>query len=740
MQSLDPEDFMRAYFTTLAVAATVLFALVLPPASAQASGRCGNHAWCDTSLSPERRADLLLAAMTPDEKIDLLGGDRITSVAVEGEHTGVQNGIPRLGVPTIYYSDGPVGPRQGKSIGLPAPLALAATFDPDLARTHGRVVATEAKFKGNDVVFAPTVNIARTPLGGRTFESYGEDPLLTSRIAVAWIKAAQNTGVIANVKHYAANNQEGVDVAGGELVARSPFGFGIEGSRMVQNSIVDSRTLREIYLPAFEAAVKDAGVGTVMCSYNRVNGPWACDNKELLQKILRNEWGFNGYTLADYLAAHNTPGNLNNGLDFEPWPPLAYQPAFIKAALASGAAPTSTVDRAVRHMLVTWFRFGVFDRPGYPNNDAQIDKQADGKASQKIAEGAATLLRNERSVLPISTTTRSIAVIGSPATDFAVGGGSGAVKPFTNHSILDGIRARAGSKIKVTYDDGRDHARAAALARRADVAIVVARDAYGEGADRGCLSLQCPSLSGNQDGLIDAVARAQGKTVVVLESGGVSLMPWRTNVAAILQAWYPGAHGGPAVARVLFGDVDPSGRLPITYAANEGQLPTAGRRDRYPGSNAGFDTHYSEGVFVGYRWYDEKNLKPAYPFGYGLSYTTFRLSGLSVTGGGKQATVRATVTNTGSRSGYAVPQLYLGLPSSRGVPQPPSALKGFTKVYLRPGESATVNFPLDRRALSYWSTSASGWRVSDGCAAVKVGFSSRDLPLRGGLPVGAGHC
>lgn len=729
-------------FTPILSAAIVAALLTMSPAAA--AGRCGVHPWCDTSLSPERRADLLLDQLTTSEKVNLLGGDSLTSgvLSSEDQHTGVQKGVPRLDVPTIYYSDGPVGPRQGKSIGLPAPLALAATFDTDMAASHGLVAALEARAKGNDVIFAPTVNLARTPLAGRTFEGYGEDPYLTSRLGVSWIKAAQSTGVIGNVKHFAANNQEGVDPTGGELSAYSPLGLGIIGTRYAQDSIVDARTLREMYLPQFEAAVKEAGVGTIMCSYNRVNGEYACQNPTLLKKILRDEWGFDGYTIADYLALHTTSGGMNNGLDFEPWPPLGYQPLLINLALLVRNVSVDTLDQHVRAMLVTWFRFGVFDRDAYANDDAQIDKTADGRASQMISEQATTLLRNQGGILPISPSVHSIAVIGKPATEFAVGGGSGNVVPFENHSLLAGIIQRAGSSVTVTYDDGSRHARAATAAKAADLAIVVARDQYGEGADRGCLSLECPAKQGNQDGLIEAVAAAQDKTVVVLESGGADLTPWRSKIAGLVQAWYPGAHGGPAIARVLFGDVDPGGRLPITFPDSERKLPTAVSRARYPGAGVlGLSVHYDEGVFVGYRWYDEQKLIPAYPFGFGLSYTTFALSGLSITGGGDGATARAVVTNTGSRRGFAVPQLYLGLPDqSADVRQPPSALKGFTKIELEPGESRTVSFTLDRRALSYWNASSSAWRVSKGCAEVKIGFSSRDLPLSGPLAVGGGRC
>ncbi|MEH3033278.1 MAG: glycoside hydrolase family 3 C-terminal domain-containing protein [Aeromicrobium erythreum] len=725
---------------SLVLGLSVLGAVQVP---AQAAGRCGDHPWCDTSLSPDRRADLLLAELTLDEKVGLLGGDslRDTGKPSDQTHTGIQDGVPRLDVPTINYSDGPVGPRQGRSIGLPAPIALAAGFDPALAARFGTVAASEAKLKGNDVVYAPTVDIVRTPRAGRTFETFGEDTYLTTRLGVSWIQGAQSTGVIANVKHFVGNNQEGEEPTGGELSSLSPLGIPFRGARYLQDAIIDERTLRETYLPQFEAAVKEAKVGTVMCAYNRVNSEFACQNRTLLEDVLRKDWGFQGYTIGDYLALHSTAGGLNNGLDFEPWPPIGYQPALIRTALALGRVSERTIDLHVHRMLRTWFAYGVFDRAAFRDDDSRIDRVADGAVAQRVAEQGATLLRNQGGVLPLSSSVRSIAVIGRSSTEFIAGGGSGSVEAFEVHSILDGIRQRAGSGVKVTYDDGSDPARAAAVARAADVAVVVVRDQYGEGADRGCLSLQCPRRHGDQDALVEAVAAGQPRTVALVQSGGVSLLPWRDKVAAVLQVWYPGAYGGPAVARVLFGDVDPGGRLPVTIPDAESQLPTAVSPARYPGAGPlGLRTQYDEGIFVGYRWYDRQGLRPAYPFGFGLSYTTFRMSGLSVERRDTGATVSATVTNTGSRTGYAVPQLYLGLPSQRGVEQPRSALKGFRKVQLAPGASTRVTFSLDERALSYWDATSDRWRVGPGCASVTVGSSSRSAELRGTLPVGGGRC
>src|SRR3954471_13747390 len=325
------------------IAATAAAIAVLAvPGAAHGAGRCGDPAqrpWCDTSLSPDARAGLLLSALTQDEKISLLAGDDPFGPGGGADsHTGTSDGIPRVGLPNTYYSDGPVGTRQGKATAMPVPMDVAASFDPAIARLHGATIANEAKDKGNDVVFAPTVNIMRTPQGGRTFEGYGEDPFLHARPDVGWIDGAQSEGVMADAKHFAANNQEGYSGPVANLSDPSqPLGPPpVAGDRMTENSVVDERTLREIYLPQFEAAVKDAHVGTIMCSYNRLNGDYACENPHLLHDILEREWGFKGYVIADYGAAHDTAGNLNNGLDFEPWPGIAYSLALVNATLATG--------------------------------------------------------------------------------------------------------------------------------------------------------------------------------------------------------------------------------------------------------------------------------------------------------------------------------------------------------------------------------------------------------------------
>lgn len=718
-----------------------LAALACAP-GADAAGRCGDHAWCDTSLSPDARAELLLSALTQDERIALLAGDEPFGVSGGAHsHTGTSNGVPRLGLPTTYYSDGPVGPRQGKSSGLPIPMALAATFDPRLALQHGRVAANEARLKGNDVIFAPTVNIMRTPRNGRTFEGYGEDPFLVARTGVAWIRGAQSQGVIGNVKHFAANNQEGDSgAAADESRPGQPLGPPAgEGNRFLVNAVVDERTMREVYLPHFEAAVKEAHVGSVMCSYNRLNGAYACENPALLTELLKKDWGFKGYVLADYGAVRDTIAGLNAGLDFEPWPGIAYSPPLVSAAVASTRVKMDTVDQSVRRILRTLFAHGFFDRDAYKDDDAQIDKRANAGVTRRVEESAITLLEN-RGALPLRTSKiKSLAVIGSDAESFKTGGGSANIAPFSFVSPRKAIEERAGSGVKVSYDEGGDPERAAALAKESDVAIVFASDYQTEGTDRRCISLECPDVHGDQDGLIEAVAAANPRTVVVLETGGPVLTPWRDKVNGLLEAWYPGAQAGPAIARVLFGDADPGGRLPATFPKSEDQLPTAGDPEKYPGVDG--NAYYKEGVFVGYRWFDSHGFEPAYPFGFGRSYTRFAYGRMRVKALPNGAAVSLAVTNTGRRKGLDVPQLYVRMPSpSAEVRQPPRQLRGYRKVMLRRGQTKRVRFRLRARDLAYWDAGSDGWKVAPGCYRFVVGRSSRRLVRRVTVAVGDARC
>jgi beta-glucosidase len=705
----------------LAAAALIL---ALWPSGASAAGRCGTHPWCETSLSPDRRAALLLDALTPAERIGLLGGDDAGGVlGLAGTHTGTEAGVPRVGLPPIYLTDGPVGVREGEATALPSSMALAASFDRAMARAHGTVVGVEALFKGNDVAYAPTVNLLRTPLWGRAFESMGEDPLLTGQLGAEWILGLQSRGLIANVKHFAVNNQE--------------------DRRFTVDARVDERTLFELYLPQFEAAVRKGRAGSVMCAYNRLNGPHACESRWLLDRVLRQRWGFRGFVLADYGASKRVGSALRAGLDFEPFPYVDFDggenltPTAVTAALEAGRTTRARVDTAVRRILRTLFAYGFFDRRAHPDDESRIDRVAHAREARRLAEAGTVLLKND-GALPLRGLD-SLAVIGADGDAYKNGGGSSNVRPYSLVTPRSGIAARAGPGVEVRYDPGTDLEQAAATARGADAAVVVVADTAGETADKPCLALDCGAEDELQrDRLVDAVAQANRRTIVVLETAGPVLTPWRDRVEAIVEAWYPGSAGGTAIARVLFGDVDPGGRLPATFPRRERDLPTAAGPRRYPGVDD--VVRYDEGVLVGYRWFDERGIAPAFPFGHGLSYARFAFRGFRAQATRRGLRASVEVVNTGRRAGTAVPQLYVGLPGARGRVQPPRQLKGFESVTLRPGRRARVSFRLGSRALSWWNARGDRWEVAPGCYRVVLGRSSRDVVASARVPIRGGRC
>jgi beta-glucosidase len=741
----------------VALVAALVGALAVSASPALAQGRCGSFAWCDTSLSASQRAQLMLEAMSQSDKIGILTGGEASDV----------------GLPAIKFTDGAVG-AGGVGSGaedataMPASIALAANFDRSEAERYGSLVGTEVRHRGIDADFGPTVNIMRTPLGGRTYEGYGEDPFLDAQTAVGWIDGLQAQGVMADVKHFAANNQEG-------QAGASP-GEGTVGGRFDTNVEVDPRWLQEIEFPAFEAAVKQAHSATVMCSYNLVNGSYACANGYLLQKTLREEWGFPGFVVSDAGACHEPNKDIEAGLDLDTLY-TCYSSAEITPLVESGVVSQATLNARVLEILRTLFANGFFDHPTWPHDITQDDVAGDAQQADAAEQGGAVLLSNRHKALPIDPKKiHSIAVIGPAASQYIHGNGSSQVTPYMKTTALQGIEARAAQAgIPVIYTSGTDAQAAQEAAGKADLAIAVAADTESEGVDKVCMSLnaQCSgggqatppnpestqAAFGDQDALISQVAEANPRTVVVLETGAPVLTPWREQVSGLLEAWYPGEDGGTAIAHVLFGYVYPGGRLPTTFPQQESDIPTAaGGAERYPGLPDPLESEctvqiavpcpyyresYSEGVFVGYRWYDKQHIKPAFPFGFGLSYTHFRMSELAIEpdpGGGRSANVSVTVTNTGKRPGWAVPELYVSLPSLRGVPQPPHQLKGFAKVQLAPGASQSVSMPLDERSLSYFSDASSSWVLERGCDRIAVGSSSRSLPLHGTLPEGGASC
>jgi beta-glucosidase len=706
------------------LAATVVVGLQLQPSKA------GQLPWMNTSLSPQTRAQLLVSAMTLDQKIEQLHGQpgpipELPACGNGGRHIP---GIPALDIPTFRVTNGPVGIGQGDcsptdpATALPDSLGLAASFDPSLANQYGDLMGSEARTLGLDVVEGPGMDMARTGYGGRNFEYLGEDPLLAGTLASSEIQGIQSHGVIAMAKHYVLNDQE--------------------ANRTTVQVQVDDRTLHEIYLQPFEDAVKNGHVDSVMCSYNLIGSTHACDDSYTLNTVLRKQWGFTGYVQSDFGATHSTAQSLNAGEDLEMSTPVYYTPANIEAALADGSLSINTINQALERRYVEMFKEGIFDRP---ITRGTINAQADGATARSIGEQSAVLLKNDHSLLPLDASKiKSIALIGQQTFAGAAvtgGGGSSLVTPLYTVSPLQGLQnvlQQLGSHVTVNQvivnNDNSNLAQATQAAANADVTIVMAGVVTSEGSDRPSLS-----LPNNQDALISAVAAANPRTVLVLKDGDPVLMPWINQVPAVLEGWLPGEEDGNIIARLLFGLDNPSGKLPVTYPTNAAETPTS-TPAQYPGItvNGAPTVYYSEGLEMGYRWYATNNVKPQFPFGYGLSYTTFALNNLTVspqhTPSG-QVEVGVNVTNTGSRTGAEVAQVYLTDPPQAG--EPAIQLRGFQKVTLRPGQTRHLTFHLDQRAFQIWNTAAQAWTTVDGTYTVRVGDSSANLPLHAPVTVGS---
>ncbi|MFF0200123.1 beta-glucosidase [Streptomyces sp. NPDC005017] len=777
------------------------------------------------------RVEALLTALTLDEKISLLHG--APDPASLGQ-AGYVPGVPRLGIPPLRLADGPAGVRvTRRATALPAPVLLASAFDPELARRYGRVIGREGRALGQDVLLSPMVNLIRTPYAGRNFETFSEDPLLSADLVAAEIEGIQGEGLVATVKHFALNNQEkdrdSVDVR------------------------VDERTLHEVELRGFEAAVA-AGTGAVMGAYNKVGSTFACENKELLSHILRERWGFDGWVMTDWFAAHSTAPALTAGLDME-MPDGRHFGTALKAAVKDGSVPEHYVDRAVRRLLSALDRFGLLDgeRPPRPGRDPE----AGAALAREVAEAGATLLRNERGTLPL--TEGDIAVVGpTGAIPFVSGGGSAHVVPDRAASPVDALRARAGQDTRVTHALGEDlfgkpvpagaltpalategqgvgagttwsydgtltldeadewtfvlHSsgppngrpevfvddeelfplapgwgeylmgglvtaapdglavrrrtlalgagahrlritaeggadgllfrlrRSTAATRAADLAeavtaaraarhvVLFAYEDATEGRDRTTIA-----LPGDQTRLIEAVTAANPRTTVVLNTSSATAMPWLERTGAVLQMYYPGQEGAAATAAVLFGDVDPGGRLTQTFPADDDSHPVAGDPRRYPGVDG--VEEYTEGVHAGHRWYDAQDVPPLFPFGHGLSYTSFSCADLSVRPARGGLAVSFTVRNTGDRDGVAVPQVYLGPSPDLALDQPVRVLAGYRRVALRAGERRQVTVQVVARTLSSWDTGRHDWVLGTGRRTVWLGASSRDLPLSASVEI-----
>ena len=704
--------------------------------------------WTNNRLSPDERADLVVKAMTLDEKIQLVHG----SMAMLGPKIpralggdGFVPGIPRLGIPDLNLIGAGVGVTNlgkrtnGQSTALPASLAETATWDPKLAYEFGTVIGRETRDQGFNVSLGGGNDIMREPRNGRNFEYHGEDPILAGKIIGQELKAIQDQGVIADIKHYALNCQE--------------------TDRMGVSSNLDQRSMRELDLLAFEIGIKDSGVGTVMCAYNRVNGVYSCENDYLLNQVLKKDWGFQGWVMSDWGATHSTVKAATAGLDQEFFQ-NKYFSAPLKIAVENGEVPVSRLDDMVHRILRTMFAFGVIDNPPVIK---PIDAEADSAVAQRVEEQGAVLLRNEESQLPLKPSSlHSIAVIGSHA-DAGVlsGGGSAQVEPVGGNAVppkeippgpngflavlvwdpsspLRAIRAKAPNA-KVNYDDGTDPAATAKLASTSDVAIVFVYQHTHEGAD-----LENLSLPDHQDELVKQVAAANPHTIVVLENGDPVLMPWLNSVKAVLESWYPGQRGGEAIANILFGDVNPSGKLPISFSKSEADLPHLTIPSPPPSNQPAseellptpvfIDANYTEGLKVGYRWYDAENKDPLFPFGFGLSYTSFSYSQLKVASG-KTVQVSFVVKNTGSRAGAEVSEVYLGLPASAN--EPPKRLVAWEKVQLDPGQSRTVTVSLEPKSMSVFNVEKDAWDLLPGDYLVFAGGSSRHTPLTATLHIPA---
>ncbi|HTU96116.1 MAG TPA: glycoside hydrolase family 3 C-terminal domain-containing protein [Solirubrobacteraceae bacterium] len=822
----------RSSFVLLAVAVAAIAAVALALAAAPAARAAATRAHPKTSSAcPWVGSPAPTSAKVADVIDHMSLDDEITMV--EGHGTAPPNpyvfympGIPSLCIPQLGEEDGPAGVADQLTnvTQLPAGVGLAATFDPSLARQYGQVIGSEELGKGAAVNLGPTVNIDRDPRWGRSFETFTEDPFLNSALTVSEIKGVQSTGEMSQVKHYAAYNQE------------------TNRNTPQDDVIVSTRTLREIYEPAFQAAVQNANVASVMCSYSTINGDYACQNNTLLNGTLKQLWDFQGFVTSDYAALHDVSGAVD-GTDQEQ--PFADSfGATLEQDVENGTIPRAVLNTMVSRMLTEMFRFGIIDHPPTGTPSDPVTTPAHVAVATNVADQAATLLKNSAKTLPLSANHGgTVAVIGPSASASPTygGGGSAYVIPPSTVSPLQGLEAAAGHRTHLLYQQGLptdaslpaipssalspayaptpyggsytgtltapetgtyvlaidnpcgcytptylsldgkqiiddpstppEHLYSAAVqlvagqtyslsisgdsdellwgtpsalapgiddavaaAKSSDSAVVVVSDdTESEATDR--LSLSLPSA---QDELIEKVAAVNPHTVVVINAGAPVTMPWLGQVGAVLDDWYPGQVDGTSLARVLFGKVNPGGHLPVTFPTGLSQVP-ASTPAQFPGVDG--KVQYSEGLDVGYRWYDAQNLTPLFPFGYGLSYTKFAFSNLRVIGapgnGVSDMHVTATVTNIGQRAGSDVAQLYLGDPSTTG--EPPRQLVGFKRVNLRPGQSSQVLFTVTPRDTWWWDESANGWDQSTGHYGIFAGDSSAlsDLPLRSGFDLGA---
>ena len=677
---------------------------------------------------------MVVKQMTLDEKIDLVHGEGMPGWAKPRPNAYLGNGgagfvlgVPRLGIPFIQMSDAAYGVRSSAQNGrystaLPSNVAAAASWDTQSACDYGALIGRELRAQGYNMTLGGGTNLTREPRNGRTFEYQGEDPVLAGTLVGNRIRCEQAQHVIGDIKHYAMNDQE--------------------SGRNEVDAIIDQRSMRESDLLAFEIGIGIGNPAAVMCSYNAVNGDFACENKYLLTEVLKTDWKFKGFVLSDWGGTHSTEKASAAGLDNEE-PEDIFFGEKLKQAVQAGTVPMAELDDHVRRMLYGEFLAGIVD---HPVERSVVDVEGGFDTARRIEEQSTVLLKNKGSILPLDrASVKSIAIIGPHAdTGMISGGGSAQVdapgrpggkwqeKIWFPTSPLKAVAAKVPGA-DVQFNSGQDPAAAAALAKKADVAIVFVYQWMTEGADLPNLS-----LPDNQDALIEQVAAANPHTIVVLETGTAVTMPWLDQVSGVLEAWYGGSKGADAVSNILFGDVNPSAKLPMTFPRSEADLPhptlvkpplrsTGGAAvQRVVLTQPRFSVQYDEGLKVGYKWYDAEKKPVLFPFGYGLSYTTFAYSDLKVTAG-KQTMVSFMVKNTGSRTGAEIAEVYAALPAS--ADEPPKRLVGWSKLELKAGESREVSVAVDLKYLSVFDVAANGWKLIPGSYTFMVGGSAQDLPL-----------
>jgi beta-glucosidase len=735
--------FFAAVFGILTQVALPQFRETTPPKQ---------YAWSDTSLSPDARADLVLKELTLDEKISLLHGQGMSFSAPKPTESnggaGYTNSIPRLGIPAIQMADSAYGVTRGAVSGryataLPNNLAAASSWDPQTAFEYGALIGRELRDQGYSMSLGGGVNLPREPRNGRTFEYQGEDPLLAGTLVGNFVKGVQSENLIADLKHYALNDQE--------------------SGRNAVNANIDKRSMRETDLLAFQIALGISDAGAVMCSYNRVNGDYACENSYLLADVLKKDFQFKGFVISDWGGTHSTAKASHAGLDQEQ-PNQYFFGDALKQAVESGEVSEDELNDHVRRILRTIFATGLFDHPVIRKVP---DVEGGMATAENIAEKSIVLLKNKNHLLPLDPSRlHSLVLIGGHA-DVGVltGGGSAQVdapggspvppppaapgqrRSFVRQQWLPSSPLRALKtqlpSVKVTYVSGENLKEASAAAKSAEVAMV-----FGYQWESEAFDLKSLDLSEEQNRLIDAVATANPRTLVVLETGSPATMPWVDEVAGVVEAWYPGIRGADALANIITGKVNPSGKLAITFPKSDADLPhpnlvtpppDAEARLPGPGGDASsfmsrmakglppFPVYYDEKLKVGYKWYDSANKPVLFPFGYGLSYTKFEYSSLSINTDGGTSVVSFTVKNTGPRAGTEIAEVYTSFPESAG--EPPKRLIGWTRVALGPGESQKVSIPVSRDRLTTYDEATDSWKLVPGGYTVMVGGSSEDLPL-----------